>query len=132
HGVPTVPFVVVDNEAGIRDSGFGIGSKTHPESPIPRFPVFLKPIQEGSSKGITERNFVRTPAEFEEQVRFLLETYQQPVIAEAFLPGAEFTCGVLGNGASATVLPIVAINFDSLPPGAVPIYGFEAKWIWDT
>jgi D-alanine-D-alanine ligase len=69
---------------------------------------------------------------FESQARFLLETYNQPVIAEDFLTGAEFTCGVLGNGDGARVLPIVAINFDSLPEGAVPIYGFEAKWIWDT
>ena len=37
----------------------------------------------------------------------LLERYQQPVIVEAFLPGAEFTCGVLGNGAEARVLPLV-------------------------
>jgi D-alanine-D-alanine ligase len=61
----------------------------------------------------------------------LLERYAQPVIVETFLPGAEFTCGVLGNGASARVLPIVSMNFDSLPAGALPIYGFEAKWIWD-
>src|SRR5258708_13627658 len=61
----------------------------------------------------------------------LLETYRQPLLAETFLPGAEFTCGVLGNGWDAVVLPIVAINFGSLPDEAVPIYGFEAKWIWD-
>jgi D-alanine-D-alanine ligase len=39
---------------------------------------------------------------------------------------------VLGNGADARVLPIVGLNFDSLPSGALPIYGFEAKWVWDT
>ena len=66
------------------------------------------------------------------QTRFLLETYDQPVLIEEFLPGAEFTCGVLGNGESARVLPLVGMNFASLPAGAVPIYGFEAKWIWDT
>ena len=55
-------------------------------------------MQEGSSKGITEKNLVRSRAELEAPARFLLETYDQPVIAEAFLPGAEFTCGVLGNG----------------------------------
>jgi D-alanine-D-alanine ligase len=38
---------------------------------------------------------------------------------------------VLGNGASAQVLPIVGMNFASLPAGALPIYGFEAKWLWD-
>jgi D-alanine-D-alanine ligase len=53
------------------------------------------------------------------------------VIVETFLPGAEFTCGVLGNGTNARVLPLVGMNFGSLPPGSVPIYGYEAKWVWD-
>ena len=61
----------------------------------------------------------------------LLERYDQPVLVETFLPGAEFTCGVLGNGSGAQVLPLVGMNFDSLPEGALPIYGFEAKWLWD-
>jgi len=95
-------------------------------------PIFLKPVHEGSSKGITEQNLVRTRRELEERAAYLLATYDQPVIAEAYLSGAEFTCGILGNGARARVLPIVGMNFDSLPEGALPIYGFEAKWIWDT
>jgi D-alanine-D-alanine ligase len=53
------------------------------------------------------------------------------VIVEEYLPGAEFTCAVLGNGDEAKVLPIVGMNFASLPDGALPIYGYEAKWIWD-
>ena len=53
------------------------------------------------------------------------------MIVEEYLPGAEFTCAVLGNGSEARVLPIVGMNFASLPDGALPIYGFEAKWIWD-
>ncbi|HEX3865205.1 MAG TPA: hypothetical protein VHV78_00580 [Gemmatimonadaceae bacterium] len=121
HGIPNAPYTLVANR---RDLDALLAN-------TPRFPLFLKPVQEGSSKGITERNFVRTRSELESQTEFLLETYQQPVIAEAFLPGAEFTCGVLGNGSSARVLPLVAMNFCSLPDGALPIYGFEAKWIWD-
>jgi D-alanine-D-alanine ligase len=97
-----------------------------------RYPLFAKPVHEGSSKGITERNLIRHPDDLAPVVLDLLERYQQPVILESFLPGAEFTCGVLGNGASARVLPIVALTFDALPAGALPIYGFEAKWIWDT
>jgi D-alanine-D-alanine ligase len=94
-------------------------------------PLFAKPVHEGSSKGITERNLVREPVRLEPVVRELLDTYQQPVLVEHFLPGAEFTCGVLGNGATTRVLPIVAIKFEALPEGALPIYGFEAKWLWD-
>ena len=96
-----------------------------------RYPLFAKPVHEGSSKGITERNFVASPDALPPIVAELLERYQQPVLVETFLPGAEFTCGVLGNGAEARVLPIVGMNFGALPEGALPIYGFEAKWLWD-
>ena len=119
HGVPTAAFAVVRS----------INDLTAARALS--FPLFAKPIHEGSSKGITERNFCRTWSELEVQTAFLLETYRQPVIVEEYLPGAEFTCAVLGNGGEARVLPIVGMNFASLPDGALPIYGFEAKWIWD-
>jgi len=96
-----------------------------------RFPLFVKPVHEGSSKGITERNFCRDADELEAQVTFLLEKYEQPVLIEEFLPGAEFTCAVLGNGDAATVLPLVGMRYDALPDGALPVYGYEAKWLWD-
>jgi D-alanine-D-alanine ligase len=101
-------------------------------APTNAAPLFLKPVHEGSSKGITEHNFVRSADQLRAQGAALLDAYEQPVIVESYLPGAEFTCGVLGNGAGAIMLPIVALNFGALPAGAVPIYGFEAKWIWDT
>jgi D-alanine-D-alanine ligase len=97
-----------------------------------RYPVFAKPVHEGSSKGITERNVVASPEALAPVVNDLLERYQQPVLVETYLPGAEFTCSVLGNGAEARVLPIVGMNFGALPAGALPIYGFEAKWLWDS
>jgi D-alanine-D-alanine ligase len=95
------------------------------------FPLFAKPVHEGSSKGITERNVVASADALAPVVLDLLERYQQPVLVEDYLLGAEFTCGVLGNGAEARVLPIVGMNFAALPAGALPIYGFEAKWLWD-
>ena len=117
HGVPTAAFSVV------RSLG----------EPVPssRFPVFVKPIHEGSSKGITEANYCESEEQLHDQVEFLLDRYKQPVLIEEYLPGAEFTCAVLGNGDEARVLPIVGMNFEALPSGALPVYGFEAKWIWD-
>jgi D-alanine-D-alanine ligase len=120
HGIPTARFVVVRDVSEITRATKSLA-----------LPLFVKPVHEGSSKGITERNFCRTLSELEAQTGFLLTTYQQPVIVEEYLPGAEFTCAVLGNGKTAKVLPIVGMNFASLPDGALPIYGFEAKWIWD-
>jgi len=129
NGIPNAAFVLIDSARALET--WLAGARSTPLATA-KAPLFLKPVQEGSSKGITERNLVRSDDELEAQTRFLLETYAQPVIAEAFLPGAEFTCGVLGNGDSARVLPLVGMNFGSLPSGALPIYGYEAKWIWDT
>jgi D-alanine-D-alanine ligase len=123
HGIPTAPFALVETLGDAR----AIKRDTRL-----RFPLFAKPVQEGSSKGITERNLIRDRGELLACVTELLEVYEQPVLIEEFLSGAEFTCGVLGNGRDARVLPIVGIRFDALPEGALPIYGFEAKWIWDT
>jgi len=128
HRVPTAPFLLVESAEDL-DRLLAGALPLSPPSEI--MPLFVKPVHEGSSKGITERNFVRNADELEAQVRFLLETYRQPVLVEEFLPGAEFTCGVIGNGADARVLPIVGMNFAALPTGAMPIYGYEAKWIWD-
>jgi D-alanine-D-alanine ligase len=129
HAIPTAPFVLVESREDLHRLLSG-------NSPLPRaseiLPLFVKPVHEGSSKGITERNFVRSTEELESQVVSLLRAYEQPVLVEEFLPGAEFTCGVLGNAGGARVLPIVGMNFNALPDGAVPIYGYEAKWVWDT
>jgi D-alanine-D-alanine ligase len=121
HGVPTADWALVQTVTEIT---------TLLDQSLD-YPLFAKPVHEGSSKGITERNFVASPSALRPAVLDLLERYQQPVIVERYLPGAEFTCGVLGNGADARVLPLVAMNFASLPAGALPIYGFEAKWLWD-
>lgn len=136
HGVRTAPFVllrdVAELESFLGGKRSGNGRKDLSSFLGPRSSgLFAKPVHEGSSKGITEKNFCRTPDELRAQALFLFERYEQPVLVEEYLPGAEFTCAILGNGAAARVLPIVGINFDELPDGAVPIYGFEAKWLWD-
>jgi D-alanine-D-alanine ligase len=123
YAIPTARFALVETLAEARSVKKAGGLK---------YPIFAKPVQEGSSKGITERNYIRSPDELLSCVAELLEVYEQSVILEEFLPGAEFTCGVLGNGREARVLPLVGMRFDALPEGAIPIYGFEAKWIWDT
>jgi len=120
YGIPTPAFAVVESAAECDALPRGL-----------RYPLFVKPVHEGSSKGITERNFCPTPADLAAQALYLIESYRQPVLIEEFLPGAEYTCAVLGNGARARVLPVVGLNFDALPSGAVPVYGFEAKWVWD-
>ena len=127
HGVPNATFVVVEHAREVDALLDALDAGGSPLS----FPLFVKPLYEGSSKGITERNLCRDAASLDAQVRWLIERYRQPVIVERYLDGAEFTCAVLGNGDAASMLPIVGINFGALPEGALPVYGFEAKWLWD-
>ncbi len=96
-----------------------------------RFPSIVKPLHEGSSKGIYNSSVVRTPAELKREVELILGTYKQPALIEEFLPGREFTVAIMGNGNEAQCLPVVEINYDALPSGVNPIYSYEAKWIWD-
>lgn len=96
------------------------------------FPLIVKPLHEGSSKGIFNSSVVENQDELISQIERVLTSYKEPAIVEEFLPGREFTVAILGNGKDARVLPIVEIKFDSLPHGAKPIYSYEAKWIWDT
>jgi len=94
------------------------------------FPLVVKPLLEGSSKGVRSSSLVRDEESLRRQVSWVIKTYNQPVIVEEFLPGREFTVGLIGNG-EPMVLPIVEIFLDKLPSGASPLYSYEAKWIWD-
>lgn len=96
------------------------------------FPVLIKPVGEGSSKGIYNKNFVKSLSELKNLLEEYFPLYKQPFIAEEFLSGREFTVAVLGNGAETKIFPIVEINFDQLPKDAVQIYSYEAKWYYDT
>jgi D-alanine-D-alanine ligase len=120
HGIPTPKFAVVSEPREIQTRTGEL-----------RLPLFVKPLHEGSSKGITDKNLCRDRRQLSRQIRFLLENYRQPVLVEEYLPGREFTCAVLGNGDEATVLPIVGMNFETLPEGALPIYSYDAKFVWD-
>ncbi len=120
HGIPTPKFSVVEKIEDI-----------HAVTGKLALPLFVKPLHEGSSKGITDSNLCWDRTQLVKQTRFLLESYRQPVLVEEYLPGKEFTCAVLGNGDEATVMPIVGMNFETLPKGALPIYSFDAKFVWD-
>ena len=117
NGVPTPRFWIVTSLAEI--------------PPRLRYPLMVKPTLEGSSKGVTDRSLVKNLHELRHRVEWVLTTYRQPVLLEEFLPGREFTVAMLGNGPELRALPIVEINFATLPKGVNPIYSYEAKWLWD-
>ncbi|HSH69422.1 MAG TPA: hypothetical protein VK997_05865 [Deferrisomatales bacterium] len=119
HGVPNAAFVLVEGETDLKAA-----------ATVP-LPVLVKPLFEGSSKGIRDDQLVRDADDLEDRVLRVLRRYDQPALVERFLPGREFTVAVLGNLPDLRILPPVEIRFDGFPEGSNPIYSWEAKWVWD-
>jgi D-alanine-D-alanine ligase len=73
------------------------------------FPLFAKPVAEGTGKGITAASKIMNRTQLVDMCRRMLELYRQPVLVETFLPGREFTVGILGTGERAIPLGVVEI-----------------------
>ena len=117
-GVPTPDFLVCDSPH-VALNGL-------------RFPLIVKPLWEGSSKGIPDSAVVDSRQALDEAIEHVQGRYHQPALVESYLDGREFTIALLGNGEDLCVLPIVEIDFEALPRTARRIYSYEAKWVWDT
>jgi D-alanine-D-alanine ligase len=111
-GIPTCDFAVIGMEA---------------DAAAVRFepPYFLKPVAEGTSKGINSKSIVKDRAHLWPLCADLLEAFRQPVIVEEFLPGREFTVGVIGTGPEAEALGTLEMG---LKPGAEnDVYSYVNK-----
>lgn len=123
-GIPTPRWFSVPPGAGLPPQYAGL-----------TFPMFVKPNAEGSSKGIRYTSKVSDRTELLRLVRWVHETYAEPALVEEYLPGREFSIGLVGNGHRLRTLPIVAV----LPGKDVPaealgdnpetefIYSYEPK-----
>ena len=88
-------------------------------------PLFVKPVAEGSSKGIDEKSKVTKKRYLTPVCLKLLERFQQPVLVETFLPGREFTVGVLGTGNRARSIGNIEVL--SKGGGKLDIYSYKNK-----
>jgi D-alanine-D-alanine ligase len=68
------------------------------------YPLFVKPVSEGTGKGITEKSLIHSPEELKSMVEWILREFKQPALVEEYLPGREFTVGVTGSGENAEVI----------------------------
>lgn len=117
YGLPTAEFKVVKEMEDIQDL------------PL-HYPLFAKPVAEGTGKGIDGHSRVESQKELAEICQRLLARFRQPVLVEEFLPGSEFTLGVLGTGKEARVLGTMEIAVCE-PQGIGGIYSFDAKAQWE-
>ena len=71
-----------------------------PLRPELKFPLFVKPAREGTGMGVDTKAIVNNETELRERSQYIINTYQQPALVENFLPGREFTVGILGRADS--------------------------------
>jgi len=95
------------------------------------YPLVVKPLHEGSSKGVWNSSLVNEEKSLKKMVKNIITSYSQPALVEEFIRGREFTVAMIGNNPP-SLLPVVEVRLDRLPVHANKIYSYEAKWIWDT
>jgi D-alanine-D-alanine ligase len=92
-----------------------------------RYPVIVKPNQEGTSKGITEKSVCDDEGRIREVARELIGRYGQPALVEEYIFGRELTVGLLGERRP-RVLPPMEVVF--LSQGERPVYDYQCKQEW--
>ncbi len=111
-GLPTPAFFVVNKPQDIADVRL-------------EYPLFAKPLDEGTGKGIDQNSKIDTPQQLEKVCLELLSAYGHPVLVEEYLPGREFTVGILGNDKD--VRAIGGMEIKMLACDEPAIYSFTNK-----
>lgn len=115
-GIPTAEFCVVkDTDHILLNENMA-------------FPLFVKPVAEGTSKGIDDRSIVRDMDELTQVSTRLLHKFNQPVLVEDYLPGREFTVGLLGTGRDAIAIGAMEIFIVSSETEDVYSYSNKANY----
>lgn len=73
------------------------------------YPLFAKPIAEGTGKGINSTSKITDKEQLKQVCQKLLEEFKQPVLIETFLCGDEFTVGITGTGEETKIVAVMEI-----------------------
>ena len=102
-GIPVSPGLLVSNITDLKDCRLN-------------YPLFIKPVSEGTGKGITEKSVINNQEELYHITEALIEKHKQPMLLEEYLPGREFTVGIVGSGLESAVIGGMEIQCrDNLP-----------------
>ena len=96
-GIPTAPFKVVESMNDLKKINLN-------------YPLFIKPVAEGTGKGISGKSLIKNSKELAQWTDVLLEQFKQPVLVEEYLPGREFTVGIVGTGDQAHTIGIMEVH----------------------
>jgi D-alanine-D-alanine ligase len=111
-GLPTPAFAVVETAREAAAVGFP-------------GPWFVKPVAEGTGKGVTPSSVVRSREELGARCEAMVEEFRQPALVETFLPGREVTVAVLGTGPKANALGTIEVIL--LPEAEAEVYSYVNK-----
>ncbi|HZZ83589.1 MAG TPA: ATP-grasp domain-containing protein [Anaeromyxobacteraceae bacterium] len=117
HGIRTPDYLVMHT-----------GKERLPRE-LARFPLLVKPVAEGTSKGVTKKSVVRDEEELRQVAREVIQKYRQPALVEQYVAGREFTVGLLGERRPRVLPPMEIVFLD--PSDPTPIYSFEMKQDWN-
>ncbi len=95
-GIPTPEFTVVETTSDV-------------DAVDLPFPLFAKPVAEGTGKGISASSIIMTRKDLDSVCRGLLAAFDQPVLLETFMPGREFTVGITGTGEEALAVGAIEV-----------------------
>jgi D-alanine-D-alanine ligase len=114
---------LIVSAAGVPVSqGMLISSESDIEKCNLKYPLFIKPVSEGTGKGINENSKVNSPEELKKMAKWILTRFSQPALVEEYLPGREFTVGIIGSGNEAEAIGGMEIECrENLP------YSIEVK-----
>lgn len=98
-GIPTPDFFLIKNLSDL-DS---LPGKLE-------YPLFIKPVAEGTGKGVTPESIVKGAGELKAYAEALLKRHKQPVLVETYLPGKEFTVGILGTDGKARAVGVLEVE----------------------
>jgi D-alanine-D-alanine ligase len=115
-GIPTSDFVVAECPKGAAAAAF-----------LP--PFFVKPAAEGTGKGITPKSIVRDRAHLPSACSQLIHAFRQPVLIEPYLPGREFTVGIMGTGDRAMALGTIEVHLRESAEAGVYSYANKAQYV---
>jgi D-alanine-D-alanine ligase len=115
YGISTPKFILIKENEDI-PSNFSLN-----------FPVIVKPVREGGALGLTKDSVVYDFERVKKCVNRIHKEFNEPALVEEFIEGKEVTCGIIGNKDEIEVLPLLEIDFYSLPDDVEKFYSYRVK-----
>ncbi|MCX6245606.1 MAG: D-alanine--D-alanine ligase [Bacteroidetes bacterium] len=114
-GIPTPDFAIVSS---MKD----LGAVDLP------YPLFVKPNAEGSGKGIAFNSKVSNPEELRTTCADRWKERNFPLLVETYLPGREFTVGILGTGEESFSVGAMEVIFRQTAGESIYSYDMKANY----